>query len=81
MTDEQIRKDEHHASRITEKLGYGYFLAVNGWQKSFPCPKCGKNKLDISNKVLGHPIICTSCKTMFDLLEVKKKELEKTQRG
>ena len=45
---------------------------VGNWQEYFLCPECGSNTLDLATPTQGHPILCTTCHMLFDLVSVGK---------
>ncbi|KYK38484.1 MAG: hypothetical protein AYK18_06990 [Theionarchaea archaeon DG-70] len=59
--------------RLHKKFGEWF---VNVWQPFFVCPECGRGRLDLAVPRLGHPIVCTHCHTLFDLVKVKKEDKE-----
>jgi len=52
-------------------LGNSLFRSFEKWQRLFPCPTCGKNRLDfIITESIKNPIICVNCETQFTLTQI-----------
>lgn len=69
-TEELLKSGDFVEMEIKWALGFKKFFQQE-WLPNFPCPKCGKHRLDLSKPYLHHPIICRDCHTLFDLKPAK----------